>query len=256
MAGNIPMVGIHDMICVLLSGHKLFAKLSNQDDVLIPFLVNELIKIEPEFKDAIEFVDLLKGIDSVITTGSDNTSRYFDYYFSRFPKIIRKNRTSIAILDGNENLNELKDLGQDLFSHFGLGCRNVSKLFLPIGYDIKKLISELEYFNHIIDHNKYANNYFYNKSIYLVNQTKHLDNGFALFQHTEQLVSPISIIYYDFYDDIVVLKNDLLPLKYKIQCVVSNIDVIGKSVKFGKSQTPEIWDYADHIDTMEFLTKI
>jgi hypothetical protein len=143
MAGNIPMVGIHDMICVLISGHKIIAKLSSQDDVLIPFIANELIKIEPEFKDTIQFVDKLKGMDAVIATGSDNTARYFDFYFSKYPNIIRKNRTSIAILTGEENPNELKDLGLDLFTYFGLGCRNVSKIFLPVGYDINKMISYL-----------------------------------------------------------------------------------------------------------------
>lgn len=256
MAGNIPMVGIHDMICVLMSGHKLIAKLSSQDDVLIPFIADELIKIEPEFKGAIEFVDLLKGMDAVIATGSDNSARYFNYYFSKYPNIIRKNRTSIAILNGNENTNELKDLGQDIFSYFGLGCRNVSKLYLPVEYDIKKLIPQLEYFKHIIDHNKYSNNYFYNKSIFLINQIEHLDNGFALFQQTEQLVSPISIIYYDFYNDLNSLKNQLISMKDKIQCIVSNEDIMGKSVQFGHAQMPEIWDYADHIDTMDFLSKI
>jgi hypothetical protein len=244
------------MICVLISGHKLIAKLSSQDDVLIPFIADELIKIEPEFKDAIEFVDQLKGMDAVIATGSDNTSRYFDYYFSKYPNIIRKNRTSIAILMGDENANELKDLGKDLFSYFGLGCRNVSKLFLPDGYDIKKLIPHLENFKYIIDHNKYGNNYFYRKSIFLVNQIEHLDNGFALFHHNDQLVSPISVIYYNYYKDLNSLKNQLIPMKDKIQCIVGNEGFIGNSVQFGKAQMPEIWDYADNIDTLDFLTKL
>ncbi|MCK5467478.1 MAG: acyl-CoA reductase [Cyclobacteriaceae bacterium] len=256
MAGNIPMVGIHDMICVLISGHNLIAKLSSQDDVLIPFIADELIKIESEFKNSIQTVEQLKGVDAVIATGSDNSARYFDYYFSKYPNIIRKNRTSIAIINGDENTNELKDLGQDLFSYFGLGCRNVSKLFLPTGYDIKKLISHLENFKYIIDHNKYGNNYFYRKSIFLVNQIEHLDNGFALFHHSDQLVSPISVIYYDYYNDLNSLKKQLIPMKDKIQCIVSNEDIMDKSVIFGKAQMPEIWDYADHIDTLDFLTKI
>ena len=256
MAGNIPLVGVHDIICVLLSGHKLIAKLSNQDDVLIPFIADELIKIEPEFEEVIEFVDKLKRMDAVIATGSDNTARYFDYYFSKLPNIIRKNRTSIAILTGNENPEELKDLGRDLFSYFGMGCRNVSRLFFPEGYDVKKLIPHLDCYKHIINHNKYHNNYFYYKSIFLVNQTEHLDNGFALFQQNDQLVSPISIIYYDYYKDINSLKNQLIPKKDKIQCIVGNEDIIGESVKFGKAQMPEVWDYADNVDTMKFLIEI
>ena len=163
MPGNLPMVGIHDMICVLISGHKLLAKMSSQDDLLIPFIVDELIKIEPGFKDAIKFVDQLKKMDAVIATGSDNTSRYFDYYFSRYPNIIRKNRTSIAILNGEEKPNELKNLGQDIFSYFGLGCRNVSKVYLPLGYRIEELIPHLEGFKELVNHNKYGNNYFYKK---------------------------------------------------------------------------------------------
>lgn len=256
MAGNIPLVGIHDMICVLLSGHRLIAKLSNQDDVLIPFIADELIKIEPEFGEAIEFVDKLKGMDAVIATGSDNTSRYFDYYFSKLPNIIRKNRTSVAVLTGNENPDELEGLGRDLFSYFGLGCRNVSRLFLPEGYDIKKMIPQLDGYKHIINHNKYHNNYFYYKSIFLVNQTEHLDTGFALIQQNSQFVSPASVIYYDYYKDINSLKRYLISMKDKIQCVVGNEDIIDESVKFGKAQMPEIWDYADNVDTMKFLSKI
>lgn len=256
MAGNIPMVGIHDLICVLISGHKLLAKLSSQDDVLIPFIVDELIKIEPEFRYYIEFVDLLKGMDAVIATGSDNTARYFDYYFSKYPNIIRKNRTSIAVLNGDENPDELKDLGQDLFSYFGLGCRNVSKLFLPKGYDIKLLIPHLEHYAHLSDHNKYSNNYFYHKSIFLVNQTEHLDNGFVLFQQNKNIVSPISVIFYDFYDDLKSLQTQLLPIQDKIQCIVSSMIFTENHVEFGKAQMPEIWDYADNIDTMNFLTEI
>lgn len=256
MAGNIPMVGIHDLICVLMSGHKLLAKLSSQDDVIIPFIMDELVKIEPSFRDCIEFVDLLKGMDAVIATGSDNTARYFDYYFSKYPNIIRKNRTSIAVLNGDESPEELIRLGHDLFSYFGLGCRNVSKLFLPEGYDITKLIPHLEHFNHLGDHNKYSNNYFYHKSIFLVNQTEHLDNGFVLFQQNKSLASPIAVIFYDFYTDLKALKTHLLPIQDKIQCVVSNIDTIENKVEFGKAQMPAIWDYADNIDTMDFLTKI
>ncbi len=256
MAGNIPMVGIHDMICVLLSGHKLVAKLSSQDDVLIPFIANELIKIDPGFEERIEFVDQLKGMDAVIATGSDNTARYFNYYFSKYPNIIRKNRTSFAVLNGSESVESLKALSHDIFSYFGLGCRNISKIFIPVGYDITKLLDQFEAYNFLHDHHKYSNNYYYQKSILLVNQVSHLDNGFALFIKSDRLTSPISVIYYDFYADIDELKNDLFLIKDSLQCIVSEKDIIGNSVKFGKAQMPNIWDFADNIDTMKFLSKI
>jgi len=256
MAGNIPMVGIHDMICVLVSGHTLIAKLSSQDEVLIPFIANKLIDIAPEFKDKIHFVDKLKGMDAVIATGSDNSSRYFNYYFSKYPHIIRKNRTSIAILNGKEKPNELKALGIDIFSYFGLGCRNVSKIYLPKGYEINVLIPHFEDFKHLTDHNKYSNNYYYNKSIFLVNNSDHLDCGFALFQQNSKLTSPISVVYYDYYSDIESLYEELIQLEQKIQCRVSNIEIIENRVKFGKAQMPDIWDYADNIDTMNFLINL
>lgn len=256
MAGNIPLVGIHDFICVLASGNKLTAKLSSQDNTLIPFIANELIDINPEFEKEIEFVDQLTGIDAVIATGSDNTSRYFDFYFSKYPNIIRKNRTSIAVLTGKESEKELKELGRDIFSYFGLGCRNVSKLFLPSGYDLKEFIPHLNGYESLINHHKYANNFHYNRTIFLMNQAKHLDNGFALFQENEKLASPISVVYYEEYKDINSLKNDLIPISEKIQCIVSREPVIGEGIEFGKAQMPEIWDYADNIDTLEFLTNL
>ncbi len=256
MAGNIPLVGMHDLICILLSGHKAIIKLSSQDEILIRFILNELISIEPQFNECIEYVDKLKGMDAVIATGSDNTSRYFEYYFSKYPHIIRKNRTSIAILTGRESPDQLKELGLDIFSYFGLGCRNVSKLFLPVGYDIKKLLPHFEFYNQVVNHNKYGNNYFYNRSIFLVNQTAHLDNGFALFQESEKLTSPISVIYYEYYGDLNKLNNHLKSMDDKIQCIVSENPGIANRIPFGKAQMPEIWDFADNIDTMKFLAEI
>ena len=256
MAGNIPMVGIHDFICILMSGHKLVAKLSSQDDVLIPFIADQLIKINTDFQDQIEFVDQLKNIDVAITTGSDNTARYFDYYFGKYPNIIRKNRTSVAILDGNENYENLRNLSHDIYSYFGLGCRNVSKLFLPENMLMKEIIPHFNDYEHLTDHTKYNNNYFYNKSILLVNQEEHLDSGFSLFQVNERLVSPISMVYYEYYKDIEALKIKLGALDHKIQCLVTNSDVFENKVSFGNAQKPEITDYADNIDTMKFLLSL
>ena len=256
MAGNIPMVGIHDFICVLTSGHNAVIKLSSQDDVLIPFIIEKLIDINPRFNDRIEIVDQLQNISAVIATGSDNTARYFNYYFGKYPNIIRMNRTSVAILNGKETAEEKTNLSRDIFSYFGLGCRNVSKIFLPNGYDLAELIAHFGNYDHLSNHNKYSNNYYYNKSILLVNNTAHIDGEFVLLQKSEKLVSPVSMIYYEFYSDTNQLNADLKRLEHKIQCIVTNMKEFDNTVYFGGTQKPEIWDYADNIDTMEFLATL
>ena len=240
MAGNIPMVGFHDMLCVLISGHRLAAKLSSQDMVLMRYVVEQLVNVEPRFKEYISFVERLNDVDAVIATGSDNTGRYFEYYFRSKPHIIRKNRSSIAVLNGSETDEQLVALGKDVFSYFGLGCRNVSKLVVPEGYHFSRMLDLWEVYHDIAHHHKYVNNYEYNKSILLVNRTPHLDNGFLLITENEALVSPISVVYYAHAAD---LTSD------KIQCVVSS-----KHVPFGKTQEPELTDYADNVDTLKFLT--
>ncbi len=253
MAGNIPLVGIHDVICILLSGHRLIAKLSSQDEVLVRFILDELMDIEPEFAGHVTIAERLKGIDAVIATGSDNTARYFNYYFSKIPHIIRKNRTSIAVLNGKESIGELEALGADIFLYFGLGCRNVSKILVPEGFDIQTLYPVWEKYRHIVDHHKYHNNYHYQRSIMLVNQSAHLDNGFVLLQKNSSLVSPIGVLYYDHYQNIEQLKRLLDQYADKIQCIVTSMDIPG-NIKIGKAQMPDIGDFADHVDTMEFLT--
>jgi hypothetical protein len=255
MAGNIPMVGIHDFICVLLSGHHLVAKLSSQDTKLIEFVKDKLIEISPEFEKQISFVDKLKDIDAVIATGSDNTARYFKYYFSKIPHIIRKNRTSVAVLNGNESHEELESLGFDIFSYFGLGCRNISKIYVPNSYKFDSLFPHWEKFSNILDHHKYYNNYQYQQSIMLVNKAKHLDNGFLLMQQNANLVSPIGVVYYEFYDNLAGVIIQIERQKDKIQCLVTKEDLPGK-IKFGKAQMPDINDFADNIDTMDFLSKL
>lgn len=248
MAGNIPMVGFHDLLCTLMSGHFAAIKPSSEDTFLMHTLVDWIIAIEPRFKKNIEFREKLSNIDAVIATGSDNTARYFEYYFKDIPHIIRKNRTSAAILDGKEDAEDFKALGNDIFSYFGLGCRNVSKMFTPKGYDLTEVFPYFESFNDIIHHHKYRNNYDYYKSIYLVNKTPHLDTGFLLVNSTDELVSPISVLFHQEYDS----KDNLLSIldqqKDKIQCIVGN-----GFIPFGKAQQPELWDYADNVDTMRFL---
>ncbi|MHA7831168.1 MAG: acyl-CoA reductase [Flagellimonas sp.] len=254
MAGNIPLVGFHDFLSVLLSGNKVLAKLSSNDKVLLPYISNYLIEQEPSLVDIIEFTeDKLENFDAVIATGSNNTSRYFEYYFEKKPNIIRKNRNSVAVLTGNENKEELKALGEDIFRYYGLGCRNVSKIFVPKNYDFDSLFKALYHYKDIIHQHKYANNYDYNKAVYLMSEFKILDNGFLILKEDEALTSPISALFYSFYDDESSLRNKLQEKDEQIQCVVSNQD---NDVNFGDTQKPSLNDYADGIDTMEFLLKL
>ena len=256
MAGNLPFVGFHDYLSVLISGNKLLAKLSHQDEFLPKKITKYLIEIAPEYAERIEFVDRLKNFDAIIATGSDNTSRYFEYYFSKYPNIIRKNRTSLAIISGNEDKDDLFMTGDDIFRYFGLGCRNISKFYLPEGYQIEKLIQSWEDWKEIINHHKYANNYDYNKSVFLMNQTPHLDNGFCLLQENEALFSPLAVIFYEFYKNNEDLNHKLNQWKGKIQCIVADHAWHPESIPFGMAQKPALWDYADNVDTMKFLTNL
>lgn len=255
MAGNIPAVGFHDVLSVLISGHILLAKPSSDDPVLIPRLLEKLIEIEPEFASNIFFVERLNDSDAYIATGSDNTARYFHYYFSKKPNIIRKNRTSLAIISGNETDEELFALGKDMLQYFGLGCRNVSKLFIPKGYDFTKFFEAIQSLDHLyLNHHKYFNNYEYNKSILLVNRTLHYDNGFLMLTKSTSPVSPISVVHYETYENIETVKAYLTENAGKIQCVVSKDTAITDAVPFGKTQQPGLSDYADNVDTMAFLS--
>ena len=253
MAGNIPLVGFHDFLCVLISGHNLIAKLSSQDSILIKWLTNMLISIEPEFSAFISFQERLNHVDAMIATGSDNTARYFEYYFRKIPHIIRKNRSSCAILMGEESAEELNVLGQDVFTYFGLGCRSVSKLYVPEGYHFIRMLDSWAPYHDIIHHHKYCNNYDYQKSILLVNGTPFLDTGYVLVTENEALVSPISTVYYETYANQNDLSEKLNKQHEKLQCLVSANAWYKKSIAFGKAQFPEVWDYADTIDTLKFL---
>ncbi|WP_409557971.1 acyl-CoA reductase [Allomuricauda sp. NBRC 101325] len=253
MAGNIPLVGFHDFICVLLSGNKVLAKLSSNDKILLPFLTNVLIEQEPELKGYINFVEgKMEDFDAVIATGSNNTSRYFEYYFGKKPNIIRKNRNSVAILTGNETYEELLALGEDIFRYYGLGCRNVSKIFVPKDYDFEPFFNAIFEFKDIINEHKYANNYDYNKAVYLMSEFKILDNGFLVLKEDESLSSPISALFYTYYEDESVLREQLKTMDEQIQCVVS----AKGDVPFGATQKPKLNDYADGVDTLEFLLQL
>lgn len=256
LAGNIPLVGLHDLLSVLLSGNVAIVKLSSNDQKILPFLVRYLVSIEPSFDGRVVFVEgRLEGFDAVIATGSNNTARYFEYYFSKYPSIIRKNRNSVAILDGNESEEQLIALGRDIFTYFGLGCRNVSKFYVPTGYNFDAFFNAMFHYKELIEYEKYSNNYDYNKAVFLMSEFKILDNGFMTIMEDKGYASPISSVFYEYYDDLNELSNRLLDEEQKIQCIVSN-DLIDGSIAFGETQEPKLWDYADGIDTMEFLLKL
>jgi hypothetical protein len=251
MAGNIPLAGFHDFLSILISGNSIIAKTSSKDNDLIRFISEILFDINPGFRNKIDFTDgTLTGFDAVIATGSNNSSRYFEYYFGRYPNIIRRNRNSIAIIEGNESHAELEDLGSDVFSYFGLGCRNVSKLYVPAGYDFSLPIKSWSRFSDLIRHKKYANNYDFSKAVYLVNKEKFIDAGFILLREDHGLSSPLAVLYFQYFNSIKQVYTEADQNKEKIQCTVGH-----GYVPFGKAQSPALWDYADGIDTLDFLLK-
>ena len=253
LAGNIPLVGFHDFLSVLISGHRVMVKTSSNDQHLLPFLANYLIAVYPPFKNDITFADgKLEHFDAVIATGSNNTARYFEYYFKDKPSIIRKSRNSIAVLNGQESKEQLLALGDDIFRYFGLGCRNVSKLFVPKSYDFTAFFEAIFEFQDIIHYEKYANNYDYNKAVFLMSNFKLLDNGFLTIKEDTSHASPISSVFYEYYDALESVQKRLLEEEEHIQCIVSN-GLIKDSIPFGTTQKPALWDYADHVDTLDFL---
>ncbi|AMJ65497.1 acyl-CoA reductase [Hymenobacter sp. PAMC 26628] len=253
MAGNIPLVGFHDALCVLLSGHILLAKLSASDTFLMTWILDELSQIETRFTNLVQIVPRLNAADAFIATGSDNTARYFEFYFGKKPHLIRRNRTSVAVLTGHETDAELAYLGPDIFQYYGLGCRNVSKLYVPEGYDFTPLLDALQICSGVLNHHKYQNNYDYNKSILLVNAVPHFDAGFLLVTPNNALVSPISVLHYSEYSEEIDLVDQLTDVAPRIQCVVSAGGRWAGSVPLGRAQQPGVADYADGVDTMAFL---
>jgi hypothetical protein len=258
MAGNLPLVGFHDFLCVYISGYHIKVKLSGKDDILFPYVYEKLLQIDPSLKDRSTIIDRLEGFDAVIATGSNNTNRYFEYYFRNYPKILRKNRNSVAILTGRESDEDLYGLADDIFMYFGFGCRNVSKLYVPEGYEITKLFPYFERYKWMHSHTKYMNNYDYNRTLLLMNRTEHLANEIIMLQENTVISSPVSILYYEKYENVKSLTDNLLVNLNNIQCVVcgeSSITNTGfaNSVKFGNTQKPELWQYADNVDILKFL---
>lgn len=256
MAGNIPLVGFHDFISVLVSGNKILVKQSSNDQKLLPIIAEYLIHLEPEFASKIEFTpDRMKGFDAVIATGSNNTARYFEYYFKDKPSIIRKNRNSVAVLTGKESEKELEQLGEDIFRYFGLGCRNVSKLYVPKDYNFDSFFKAMLPWADLMNHAKYANNYDYNKAVYLMSEFRLLENGFLLLKQDGSFGSPIATMFYETYENLEQVKNTLEANKENLQCIVSK-NILETEIKFGQTQHPRLWDYADDVNTLEFLKSL
>jgi hypothetical protein len=252
MAGNLPLVGFHDFLCVLLSGNSIVIKLSSDDKTLFPMLIQLLVKFEPQLQDRISIpTGKLGDVDAIIATGSGNSMRYFESYFGHLPHIFRKNRTSVAVLNGNETTEQLEALGNDIFTHYGLGCRNVSKILIPKKFELNRFFESIIKFGPIINHHKYANNYDYNRAIYLMNLEEILDNGFLLLKESDELFSPLAMLYYQCYENIDEVAAFLTKYKDDIQVIVGQ-----GYEEFGKAQCPMLTDYADGVDTMSWLTKL
>lgn len=253
-AGNIPLVGFHDFLSVLISGNQILVKQSSQDNQLLPLIKKFLVDYDSRFDPLIQFTDdRLSDFDAVIATGSNNTARYFDYYFGKYPHIIRKNRNSVAVLNGKESAQELQGLGEDIFRYFGLGCRSVSKIFVPTGYDFDLIFKEIVSYHDLLNYKKYENNYNYNKAVYLMSKFKLLENGFLILKEDPSYSSPIGTLFYEFYDDEKTLQDRLVSDADLIQCVVGNQPGF---VPFGETQKPSLADYADGVDTLQFLKKL
>ena len=253
MAGNFPLAGLHDLICVIISGNQGIIKPASDDKILINFFIEFLHKKFPETKNLITTTsDKLGDFDKVIATGSNNTFNYFEYYFRNKSTLLRKNRTSVAVISGNESQTDLELLSDDIFMYFGLGCRNVSKLFFPEGYDLNILKEKFKKYNHIVNHNKFYNNYNYQKIINTMNGELFIDGDYFLMKQSKEYAPPISVIYYDFYNEILEVQEAVKVNKNQIQCIVTNLQ-IENSIKFGEAQKPKLYQYADDIDTLDFL---
>ncbi len=246
MAGNIPLVGFHDFLCVFISGHIQTIKLSAKDDILLKHLVQKMYDWEVTIQNHVSFAPMLKGCDAYIATGSNNSARYFDYYFSKYPSIIRKNRTSVAIINGDESGDELEKLSDDIHAFFGLGCRNVTKIFVPEDYDFVPLLQSFHRYKYFADHHKYRNNYDYNLSIQIMNNRFYMTNESTLLVENESFFSPVSQLNYSFYNNMDNVLDSIKSSK-EIQCIA------GLDLPLGTAQQPGLMDYADGIDTMQFL---
>ncbi|HWC53113.1 MAG TPA: hypothetical protein VG676_05985 [Chitinophagaceae bacterium] len=250
MAGNIPLVGFHDLLAVFIAGHRAVIKASSKDATLIKHLVSVLQEWNNEVKELISFSEMLKGCDAYIATGSNNSSRYFEYYFGKYPHIIRRNRTSVAILTGNETAEDLSKLADDIYQYFGLGCRNVTKIYVPELYDFVPMLNAFKKYTHLAEHHKYKNNYDYNLALHILNKKFYMTNGSIILVEDPSLFSPISQLNYEFYSEKKAVLS-ALERNPDVQCIISS-----ERIPFGNAQCPSINDYADGVDTLSFLKEL
>ena len=257
MAGNIPLVGFHDLLCVFTAGHRALVKLSDKDPYLLPYLIKLMGRFDQRAEAYFTLSEHLRDFDAVIATGSNNSARYFEAYFGKYPNIIRRNRNAVAVLVGEESAEELHELGKDIFQYFGLGCRNVSKIYVPRGYDFDPLLEALHEYRKIVLHNKYKNNFDYNYAFYLLNKEDFKANGCILLREDASLQSRIASLHYEYYDKPEQVGREVESRQEDIQCIVAREGFLKRAVlPFGKAQQPELWDYADGVDTMQFLLKL
>ncbi len=259
LAGNIPMVGFHDLLCTFISGHNAVIKTSSKDDALVKLVLDIMNDIDSEVSQIITTTDRLSNYDAVIATGSNNTAQHFEYYFRKYPKVIRKNRVSVAVLGSEDDNDVLERLGSDVFDYFGLGCRNISKIFVPEDFNLDDLFEAFYPFKDIINHNKYNNNFTYNEAIWLMGQDAFLTNGFIILKEEKSIFSRIASLYYERYNNLSQIKDSITEQKENIQCVSSNLELDAENintVSIGGSQCPSLSDYADHVDTMNFLINL
>lgn len=254
MAGNLPLVGFHDFLSVLITGHKAVIKPSSDDVQLWPVIINGLLELAPDWATYIEVVPQLKNIDAVIATGSNNSARYFEHYFSKYPHIIRKSRHSVAVVNHHTTDAELQALAGDIFMYFGLGCRSVSKIYVPVDFDVNRIFGNIMHHNEVVQNKKYGNNYDYHRAIYMMNQQPFLENGFVIVREATNLATPVAVLHVERHTDLPSTEAALFQIEAEIQCVVTNCKInFPRTVAFGTSQAPALGDYADGIDTLSFL---
>ncbi len=257
MAGNLPLVGFHDLFCILMSGHQAVVKLSDKDAYLLPWMMELWSKVLPSVSSAVSYTKRLENFDAVIATGSNNSSRYFDFYFKKYPHILRRNRNGVAVLNGSESLDDLQNLSADIFQYFGLGCRNISKIYVPKGYTFDQWRDTVQSWQYLADHNKYKNNLEYNFAMYIINSIPHINFDNIILKEDQAIASRIGSLHYSYYDSNESLMAELNSSKEQIQCVVSQSPMAGwEHVPFGESQSPRLDQYADGVDTMDFLSTI
>ncbi|MDQ2719535.1 MAG: acyl-CoA reductase [Bacteroidota bacterium] len=247
MAGNIPLVGFHDFLCAFVTGHHQHIKFSEKDEALLTHFIEKMCEWNPKVAGLVKISSLLKDCDAYIATGSNNSARYFEYYFGKYPSIIRKNKTSVAVLSGNETTEELNLLADDVHVFFGLGCRNVTKIFVPQNYDFVPVLNAFRKYNYFSDHTKYKNNYDYNLALLIMNNKYYMTNESIILVENENIFSPVAELHYSFYESQNIVFNDL-DKSENIQCIVAK-----DNLSFGNTQAPGLFDYADGIDTIQFL---